>query len=84
MENHGESKLLAVEQEVGGSSPPNCTNKIKYLDGIWKLDPCSVHTLCTPAVNIRIFCSCATKAPAGIAKVNPVSACPIMPPIHEG
>jgi hypothetical protein len=27
-----------VEQEVGGSIPPNCTNKIKYLNQISKIN----------------------------------------------
>jgi uncharacterized protein YodC (DUF2158 family) len=25
-----------VEQEVGGSSPPNCTNKNNHLDKVWQ------------------------------------------------
>lgn len=29
-----DGELLSVEQEVGGSSPPNCTKQIKYLKKI--------------------------------------------------
>ena len=68
-------KSRSVEQEVGGSNPPNCTNKIKYLSKKWKVGRRRMHTSCTHAVNIRVFCSyAAAKAPADIAEVKALTA----------
>ena len=63
IQSQGYRDQAPVDQEVGGSSPPSCTSKIKYLDRLLSLRDIAVSALCPHS-------QCRTSSPEALMAVS--------------